>query len=44
MFEKGMKIAYSFLNPLLGKPMKKSGEGWGLCGENIKFSKSPIER
>jgi hypothetical protein len=32
MLEKGMKIAYSFLNPLIGKPSKKSGEGWGLCG------------
>lgn len=39
-----MKIAYTFLNPLVGKALKKGGEGWSLCGENIKFTKSPLER
>lgn len=42
IYESGMKISYYYLNPGYNK-FKKSGEGWGLCGENIKFSKSNID-
>ncbi len=44
IYEKGMKISYCYLNPLANKPNKRNGEGWGFCGENIKFSKSSVER
>jgi hypothetical protein len=32
------------LNSLTTKPIRRNGEGWNLCGENIKFSKSNIDR
>jgi hypothetical protein len=44
IYEKGMKICYYYMNQLINKSSKRNGEGWGLCGENIKFTKSSIER
>ena len=44
IYEKGMKIAYTYLNPIVNRQPKKNGEGWGLCGENVRFSRIGIER
>ncbi len=42
VYEKGLKINYSYLNPLTNRQSKKTGQGWGLCGENIKFTQGKI--
>jgi len=42
LFKKGMKISYCPLSGFNGKPFKKAGEDWALCGENITFGPGDI--
>lgn len=42
LFKKGMKISYYQVHSFQAKPFKKAGEDWGLCGDNITFSKGEI--
>jgi hypothetical protein len=44
LFENGLKISYFHLTSLQDKSQRRVGEDWGLCGENIKFSRSSIDR
>lgn len=42
IFKKGMKINYCQLNNFSSKSVKKAGEEWGLCGDNIDFKRGDI--